>query len=138
MCPTLTTSHLPTMTYEADDSRDTILSKTTDSADAHRLLFLKFPMAAFWGCHVLIAKIGTEYNFLKHRRTEEGQSNGESERKMSTDVHTPVGMAYWMVPGTAVCLKESTEQHDTASQGKARHRTAPHGAALPSHIAGLS
>ena len=63
--------------------------------------------------------------FGKKRRTERGQSNEESEKKTSTHVHTPVGTGYRMTPGTA-----STAQHGTAPQGKARHRTAPHGAAL--------
>ena len=62
-CPTLIPRHFPTMTYKADPSRDTKLStttapspeaqretknQTTDFADAHRTLFLKFPMAACW------------------------------------------------------------------------------------------
>ena len=33
------------------------------------------------------------------------------------------------IPGTTVCLKGSTAQHDTAPQRRARHGTAPHGTA---------
>ena len=50
-----------------------------------------------------------------------------------TRTHIPVGTGYGMIPGTAVCSKESTAQHGTAPQVKARHRTAPHGAALLSY-----
>ena len=45
------------------------------------------------------------------------------------------------IPGTAVCSKESTAQHDIAPQCRARRATAPHGTArrcaAQLYIAGL-
>ena len=51
-------------------------------------------------------------------------------KKNSTRVHTyvPVGTGYRMIPGTAVCSKESmqrrTAQHRRARHGTVQHRTA--------------
>ena len=64
----------------------------------------------------------------KKKADREDSQLKKAKKDEYTRTYIPVGTGYRMIPGTALCSKEST-----APQGKARHRTASHDAALLSY-----
>ena len=65
-----------------------------------------------------------------------GTDRDQLKKKQKNEYTTPTYryLILCFIPGTAVCSKESTTQHYTAPQRRARHGTARHGAALLSYI----
>ena len=99
-------------------------------------------------CLLAMSRSNLQYgcNFQEKKKEDRERTiKGTKPTKYEyTRTYIPVSTGYRMIPGTTdACSKESTVQHGTTPQGKARHSTAPHGAALRcaallNYIAGLS
>ena len=93
-------------------------------------------LCACYRCYVLIGSTGV---ICVGEKTGGRERSNTCRRKSSTPYTTTR-----IIPGTALCLKESAQRSNTAPQRRARHRTArlrtaPHGsarryAALLGHI----
>ena len=77
-------------------------------------------LCACWRFHVLIASMCVIFGGGEAEPREEDQTQKEKKKDEYTRTNIPVGTGYRMVPDTAVCSEESTAQHGTAPQGKAR------------------